>query len=65
MIKFLGKKDYKVDTFSVVQESYLGTNYLESNIEDEIDLENQFRFKIFPDPTNFREAVSKLVVKIK
>ena len=59
------EKAYKVDTSSVVQESYLGTKYLESKIEDKIDLENQIRIKIFPDPTNFREAASKLVVKSK
>ena len=28
------------------QEPYLKTNYIESNIEDNIDLKNQFRIKI-------------------
>ena len=35
------------------------TNYVESNIEEDIDLKNQFRIKNLPDPISIREAASK------
>ena len=34
-------------------------NYIESNIEEDIDLKNQFRIKNVPDPISIREAASK------
>ena len=37
----------------------MGTNYIESNIEEDIDLKNQFRNKNLPDPISIREAASK------
>ena len=51
--------DNKIDTSLFVQKPYLRTNYIESNIEEEIDLKNQFRNKNLPDPINIREACSK------
>ena len=32
----------KIDTSIFVQKPYLRTNYIESNIEEDIDLKNQF-----------------------
>ena len=49
----------RIDTSLFVQKSYLRTNYLESNIEEDIDLKNQFRIKNLPDPISIREAASK------
>ena len=49
----------KIDTSLSVQKTYLRTNYIENNIEEEIDLKNQFRIKILPDPTSTREAASR------
>ena len=40
----------KIDTSLFVQKPYLRTNYIESNIEEDIDLKNQFRIKNIPDP---------------
>ena len=40
----------KIDTSLFVQKPYLRTNYIESNIEEDIDLKNQFRIKNLPDP---------------
>ena len=37
----------KTDTSLFVQKLYLRTNYFERNIEDDIDLKNQFRIKKF------------------
>ena len=33
----------KIDTSLFVQKLYLRTNYIEANIEEDIDLKNQFR----------------------
>ena len=35
--------DKKIDTSLFVQKAYLRTNYIESNIEEDIDLKNQYR----------------------
>ena len=51
--------DNKIDTSLSVQKPYLRTNYIESNIEEDIDLKNQFRIKNVPDPISIREATSK------
>ena len=49
----------KIDTSLFVQKPYLRSNSLESNIEEYIDLRNQFRNKNLPDPISRREAASK------
>ena len=49
----------KIDTALFVQKPYLRTNYIESNIEEDIDLKNQFRNKNLPDPISIREPASK------
>ena len=51
--------DNKIDSSLFVQKPYLRTNYIESNIEEDIDLKNQFRIKNLPDPISIREAASK------
>ena len=52
----------KIDTNLFVKKPYLRTNYLESNIEENIDLKNQYRNKNIPDSLSIREAVSKIDV---
>ena len=42
-----------------VQKPYLRTTFIESNIEEDIDLKNQYRIKNLPDPISIREAASK------
>ena len=56
--------DNKIDTSVFVQKPYLRTNYIESNIEEDIDLKNQLRIKNLPDPITIREAASKTFVDI-
>ena len=51
--------DTKIDTSLFVQKPYLRTNYIEANIEEDIDLKNQYRIKNLPDPITIREAASK------
>ena len=48
-----------------VQKPYLRTNYIESIIEENINLKNQFRIKKLPDPISTREPASKNYVEIK
>ena len=49
----------KIDNSLFVQKPYLITNYIESNIEEDIDLKNQYKFKNLPDPISIRDACSK------
>ena len=35
----------KIDTILFVKELFLGSSYLESNTEEQIDLKNQFRIR--------------------
>ena len=51
--------DNKIDTSLFVQKPYLRINYIESNIEEDIDLKNQFRIKNLLDPISIGEPVSK------
>ena len=51
--------EQKIDTSLFVQKPYLRTNYIEANIEEDIDLKNQYRIKNLPDPISIREAASK------
>ena len=57
--------DNKIDTSLFVQKPYLRTNYIEANIEEDIDLKNQFRIKNLPDPISIGEPVSKQYVDNK
>ena len=51
--------DNKIDTSLFVKKPYLRTYYIESNIEEDIDLKNQYRIKNLPDPISIREPTSK------
>ena len=52
----------KIDTSLFVQKPYLRTNYIEANIEEDIDFKNQYRIENLPDPISIREAASKKYV---
>ena len=41
------------------QKPYLRSNYIEANIEENIDLKFQYRIKNLPDPVSIKEAASK------
>ena len=51
--------DNEIDITLFVKKSYLRTIYIASNIEEDIDLKNQYRIKNLPDPLSIREAASK------
>ena len=55
----------KIDTSLFVQKPYLRANYLESDVEEDIDLKNHYRIKNLPDPISIREAASKHYVDDK
>ena len=57
-----GNTEKKNDTISLVKKPYLGTNYIESVIEQDIDMKNQFGFRNLPDPLSIREPASKVTV---
>ena len=50
---------HKIDTSLFCTKPYLRTNYIESSIEEDIDLKNQFRIKNLPNPISITEACSK------
>ena len=47
---------------SSYKNKYLRANYTESNMEEDIDLRNQFRIRNLPDTISIREAASKLYI---
>ena len=52
-------KGNKTDTSLSVQKPYLRTNYLESIIEGDMDLKNQYKIKSLPEPVSIKEAAAK------
>ena len=57
--KSSNNSEHKVDTSLFVQKPYLRTIYLESDLEEDIELKNQNRIKKLTDLISIREAASK------
>ena len=57
-----GNNENKIDTSIFVQKPYLRTNYIESNIEEDLDMKNQFKIKNIPCPQENSDAVCKSYV---
>ena len=55
----------KLDSCLFEQKPYLRTNFKEANIEEDIDLKNQYKIKKLPDPISMREAALKIYVDNK
>ena len=55
--------DNKIDTSLFIQKPYLRANYIESNIEEDLDLKNQYRIKNLIDPINLHDAGNKNYVE--
>ena len=51
-----------IDTSLFVQKPYLRTDYIEANIEEDIDLKHQYKIKNLPDPISIRGTCSKTYV---
>ena len=54
----------KTDASVFVKNKYFGTNYIESNIEEDIDMKNQHRNKNIKDLISIREAASNYYVDV-
>ena len=46
------QSDSQIDTTNFVKKSYLKTNYIETNMEEDIDMKNQFYIKNLPSAIN-------------
>ena len=46
-----------------VSKSYVRANYIESNIEEDIDLKNQFKIKNLPNPINLQDPATKILCR--
>ena len=57
--------DSKVDTSLFVQKQYLRNNYIESDIDHDIILKNQYKIKNLPNPINDYDGVKKIYIDNK
>ena len=51
-----------VSTNTGVTKTYIKTNYIESNIEEDIDMKNTFKIKNHPNPTLSQDPKQRLSV---
>ena len=54
-----------LDTTLSVQKPYLRTNYIESDIEEDIDMKQKFKIKNLVDPINSNDAANKAYIDKK
>ena len=55
----------EIDTSQFVQKPYLKSNYIEENINHDIDLKNQYRILNIPNPIDDKDIVSKIYIDTK
>ena len=55
----------KIDISRFVQKSYLRTNYIETDIDHDINLKNQYRIINLPNPINDKDIVNKIYIDNK
>ena len=61
----LNISENKIDTSRFVQKSYLRSNYIEIDIDHDINLKNQYRFINLPSPINDKDGVNKIYIDTK
>ena len=54
--------EIKIDTSLFVRKPYLRTIYLESNIEEDIDMKNQIKIEVLPSPQEKSDTACKYYV---
>ena len=57
--------DTKIDTSLFVQKPYLRPNYIESDIDHDISLKNQYKIINLSEAVNDKDAVSKICIDNK
>ena len=55
----------KIDTSKFVQKSYLRSNYIETDLDHDINLKNQYRIINLSDPINNKDGVNKIYIDNK
>ena len=55
----------KIDTSKFVQKSYLRSNYIETDLDHDINLKNEYRIINLPDPINNKDGVNKIYIDNK
>ena len=55
----------KIDSSKFVQKSYLKSNYIETDLDHDINLKNQYRIINLPDPINNKDGVNKIYIDNK
>ena len=55
----------KIDKSKFVQKSYLRSNYIETDLDRDINLKNQYRITNIPDPINIKDGVNKIYIDTK
>ena len=55
----------KIDTSLFVRKPYLKSNYIESDIESDIDLKNEYRIINIPSPIHEKDIVNKIHIDNK
>ena len=61
----LNNSDSKIDTSIFVQKSYLRHNYIETDIDHDINLKNQYRIINSLQPINDNDVVNKIYIDTK
>ena len=55
----------KVDTSLIVQKTFLRSNYIESDLDHDIKIKNQYRIINLPDPINDKDGINKINIVTK
>ena len=55
----------KIDTSNFVQKSYLRSNYIETDLDHDINLKHQYRIINLPNPINNKDGVNKIYIDNK
>ena len=52
----------EIDTSAFVKKTDLRANYVESNIEEDIDMKNQYKIIYLPNPINLQDPATKNIM---
>ena len=55
----------KIDLSQYARKSYIRSNYIETDIDHDIDLKNQYKIINLPNPINNKDAINKIYIDTK